>query len=71
MFVYLAISGRCVVLPRAVDLQDNEQVGTVSFVDEAGEVVAVFSRADVSVYSRHQLADGAIASSDGNQAPVA
>jgi hypothetical protein len=71
MFVYLANSGRCVVLPGAVALQDNEQIDTVSFVDEAGEVVAVFFRADVSVYSLDELTGAFIPSEDGNQAPVA
>jgi hypothetical protein len=71
MYVYLAGSGSCVVLPHAVRLEDYKQWDTVSFLDEEGEVMAIFSRADVSVYSLYELSDASIPSSDGNQPAVA
>jgi hypothetical protein len=54
LFVYLSNGGRAEI-PAAVFVSGDEDF--VSFLDEAGQVLAVFRRRDVVMYSRADLGD--------------
>ena len=56
LYVYLSHSNRQVILPTAVATgADPDESPLVTFVDEAGVVVATFLRADVAVFSARNL----------------
>jgi hypothetical protein len=56
LYIYLSHSNRQVILPTAISVGPTaESDPVVTFVDAQGEAVAVFLRADVAVYSAHNL----------------
>ena len=55
MLVYLAKSGRRVVLPSAVSVKDAEDKEEVAFIDQWGNIIAIFHRADVAIYSEKEI----------------
>ena len=56
LYVYLSHSNRQVILPTADRVEDDPSGGPlVSFLDPEGNVVAVFLRADVALYSHRNL----------------
>ncbi len=56
LYLYLSHSNRQVILPTAVSTgTEDESDPLVSFVDSQGQVVAVFLRADVAIFSAHNL----------------
>ena len=56
LYVYLSHSNRQVILPTAERADDEPSGGPlVSFRDAQGNVVAVFLRADVALYSHRNL----------------
>src|SRR5258708_28614831 len=56
LFVFLRHSNRQVILPSAVEVGPEPESGPlVSFLDAQGNVVAMFLRADVALYSHRNL----------------
>lgn len=56
LYVYLSHSNRQVILPTAERADDDASGGPlVSFLDAEGNVVAVFLRADVALFSHRNL----------------
>ena len=56
LYVYLSHSNRQVILPSAERVGPEPESGPlVSFLDAQGNVVAVFLRADVALYSHRNL----------------
>jgi hypothetical protein len=56
LYIYLSHTNRQVILPTAVKAGPEAEDGPlVSFVDEHDNVVAVFLRADVGLYSTRNL----------------
>ena len=58
LYVYLSHSNRQVILPTAEQVGPEPESGPlVSFLDAQGNVVAVFLRADVALFSHRNLGE--------------
>jgi hypothetical protein len=55
---FLAGSGGKVVIPDAVAVEPGDSADEVRFVDAAGRTLAIFRRADVSIFAREGTLDG-------------
>ena len=68
LYVYLSHSNRQVVLPTAERVGPDAESGPlVSFLDAQGNVVAVFLRADVALYSQRNLGQALEQMEDANK----
>jgi hypothetical protein len=54
-FFYLTLTGGVVAVPEAHSVVDDEGQPEIRVLDEAGRVLVVFRREDVSLYSRKPL----------------
>lgn len=68
MFVYLAQVDVEIELPLAVEAETDES--NVNFLNDAGQIVAVFPAASVVMYSKHRSYRGAPLSHDGASSKV-
>lgn len=59
MFVYLSHSGGRVELPTAVRVDGRTEDEVVRFIDAQGITVAIFRRADATMFTNKDLGTGA------------
>ena len=50
---FLASNGSQVIIPDAIEVTNGPSPDLVNFVDEAGRVLVIFRRADVSIFTRN------------------